>query len=380
MMKIVIAIDSMKGSLSSMEAGRAFAEGVEKAVEAQVIVRPMADGGEGTAEALIEGMGGSWTQVLAAGPLGEPVKASYGYVNGGKKAVIEIAAAAGITLIPEHRRNILKTGTYGVGEIIRDAVQKGCRDFLIGIGGSATNDCGIGMLCALGVQFLDADGNCIGKKGEDCGKIETIRLEDMLPELKECRFQIACDVTNPLYGENGASYIYGPQKGGTAEQVCQMERMHRHFAALTAKAVGKDVAACPGAGAAGGLGFAFLAYLNASLEPGVRLVMKTVGLEECLKDADYVITGEGCLDGQTVMGKVPAGVARLAKKYRPVVIAVAGSVSEDAGCCNQAGIDAYFPILPKAMPLDEAMRPAEAAKNITRTAEQLFRLIQAVKG
>ncbi|MCH1983048.1 glycerate kinase [Ruminococcus sp. OA3] len=376
-MKVVIATDSLKGSLSSVEAGRALAAGIKKAAEAEVKIVPMADGGEGTAEALVDGMGGQWEEVLVTGPLGNPVTARYGYIKDKKQAVIEMASAAGITLVQERERDIMKAGTRGVGEMIRDAVERGCRDFLIGIGGSATNDCGTGMLCALGAEFLDREGKHVGNKGEDCGQIVTIRLNGMMPELKECRFCIACDVTNPLYGENGASCIFGPQKGGTKEQVRRMERMHRQFADLTKRTIGKDVAACPGAGAAGGLGFAFLAFLNASLEPGIDLVMRAVGLEECVRDADYVITGEGCLDAQTVMGKVPAGVARLAKKYGAVVIAVAGSVKEEAYLCNRAGIDAFFPIMPGAIRLEDAMRPDETARNLNRTAEQIFRLLTA---
>lgn len=378
-MKVVIAIDSLKGSLSSADAGRAIAAGIQKAAEAKVEVVPMADGGEGTAEALVEGMGGQWVEIPVTGPIGKTVKARYGFIREKRQAVIEMASAAGITLVGEDERDILKAGTSGVGELIRDAIHRGCREFLIGIGGSATNDCGTGMLSVLGAEFLDREGNRIGMKGEDCGQISAIRLDGMMPELKECRFRIACDVTNPLYGEHGASCVFGPQKGGSAEQVRLMERMHRQFADLTKRTTGKDAAQCPGAGAAGGLGFAFLAFLNASLEPGIDLVLKAVGLEACVRDADFVITGEGCLDAQTVMGKVPAGVAKLAKRYGAVVIAVAGSVKEEASLCNQAGIDAFFPILPGAMRLEAAMRPDETARNLSRTAEQIFRLITAVR-
>ncbi|MGI6006035.1 MAG: glycerate kinase [Ruminococcus sp.] len=379
-MKIVTAIDSFKGSLSSLEVGRAFARGVKKVFpDAEIAVIPMADGGEGTARVITEGLNGEWVEISAEDPMHRPRTAGYGLLRDGKTAVMEMAEAAGLTLIEEEERNILKASTWGVGRMIRDAIERGCRNFIIGIGGSATNDCGIGMLQALGIRFYDKDGCEIGRYGEDCGKVEKICLEGQMSELKDCRFRVACDVTNPLLGEQGASYIYGPQKGGNPDQVKAMERMHRHFAAKTVEIRGRDYSGCPGAGAAGGLGFAFLAYLNAVLEPGVDLVMKAVSLESRIKDADYVITGEGCLDGQSAMGKVPAGVSRIAKKYGIPVIAVAGNVLPEAQKCHSGGMDAFFSILPAAMDLKKAMEPGVAESNVEWTAEEIMRLIKAAE-
>lgn len=378
-MEIVIAIDSLKGSLSSVEAGNAFAAGIKRVSEVRTIVKPMADGGEGTVEALTEGLGGSLIETKAQDPFHREITAVYGYIEKEQKAIIEIAAAAGLTLMEGEKKDIYRASTYGVGQVIRDAIGRGSRDFLIGIGGSATNDCGIGMLAALGFEFYDREGKKLGFYGADCGKVERICLDNRMPELEECRFRIACDVSNPLLGKNGASYIYGPQKGGSPKQVSEMERMHQCFAKKTEEAAGKNYAEYPGAGAAGGLGFAFLSYLDAVLEPGIHTVMNAVKLEECLKNADYVITGEGRLDGQSLMGKVPVGVAQLAKKYDVPVIAVAGGISQDAGKCHDMGIDAFFSILPGAMKLEEAMEKNTAVRNITQAAEEVMRLILAVE-
>lgn len=372
-MKIVVAIDSFKGSLSSIEAGNACKEGILKAAEAEVVVKPLADGGEGTTEAFVEGMGGDWVNIQVMGPLGYPVNASYGVLRESKMAVIEMAAAAGIVV--EKQKDVKAATTYGVGEMIRSAVQNGCRDFLIGIGGSATNDCGLGMLTALGVRFYSADGTPVGIRGEDTGKVASVDVSQMMEELAECHFQVACDVRNPLCGENGASYIFGPQKGAETEELEMFNKFHENFARCTKEALGNDFKDSPGAGAAGGLGFAFLSYLKADLQPGIELVMRAVGMEDELKDADYVITGEGCLDHQTAMGKVPVGVAKLAKKYNIPVIGVAGGVTDGASKCNEEGIDAYFSIMPGVMTLEEAMDTAKAKSNMTNTVEQIFRLI-----
>lgn len=379
MKKVVIAIDSMKGSLSSVEAGRAFARGVRQAVPCEIAVSPLADGGEGTVEALVEGLGGTWKSIVVQDPVGNPVTASYGWIEQEKRAIIEIAAAAGLTLVAPEARDIRRASSGGIGQMIRHAAGQGCRDFIIGIGGSAVNDCGIGMLHMLGVTFLDHEGHMLGTRGEDCGAVAYISTESMMPELKECRFQIACDVKNPLYGPTGASFVYGPQKGGTPKDVADMEQMHRHFAEKTYEALGKDCAGCPGAGAAGGLGFAFLAYLGADLEPGIDIVMGATRLEEQIRDADYVVTGEGCLDAQSVMGKAPIGVARIAKKYGVPVLAVAGSILPESRVCNENGIDAYFSILPRTMTLAEAMDKESAKEHVQNTAEQLFRLIAAAE-
>lgn len=375
-MKVVIAVDSFKGSLSSMEAGRAAKAGILAArPDASVIIKPLADGGEGTTDALIEGLGGRKIAITVTGPMGHPVPACYGYLSVSSTAVIEMAAAAGITLVPPEDRNPLTASTYGVGEIIQDAVLRGCRNFIIGIGGSVTNDGGIGMLKALGFRFLDKDGRDAGEGGQALGKIMFIDTQGCNPLLAGCRFQVACDVTNPLCGKNGATYIYGPQKGVTEGLLDKLDKDMAHYAAVTAGTLGSHYAKVEGAGAAGGLGFAFLSYLGASLSPGIDLVLDAVGLREELADADIVVTGEGCLDAQTAMGKAPAGVARLAKEYGIKVIAFAGTVTKEASACIDAGIDAYFPVIRGVTTLEEAMKPDTARENITAAVEQVFRLL-----
>lgn len=377
-MKVVIAIDSLKGSLTSIEAGKAIKEGILNVIDAEVIVKPLADGGEGTTEALVEGLGGETVEIFVMGPQKDKIKAAYGYIAESKTAIIEMAAAAGIMLVGEEK-NPMEATTYGVGEMIKDAINRGCRNFIIGIGGSATNDGGIGMLTALGFDFYDNNGNKLGIDAKELGKISVIFTENAIPELSECNFKIACDVINQLCGENGATYIYGPQKGVTEEIKEKLDKDMAHYAKVTKKYLNNDYSEASGAGAAGGLGFAFLSYLHGDLQPGIELVIDTVKLEECIKDADYVITGEGCLDKQTAMGKAPVGVAKLAKKYDKTVIALAGSVTDDAVKCNENGIDAYFPILLKVIPLQEAMKKETARKNIVKTTEQIFRLISAIE-
>lgn len=374
-MKVVIAIDSLKGSLSSMEAGFAIKDGILKAKpDAQILVKPLADGGEGSTDALIEGLGGERIDLTATGPMGTPVSCYYGYLKDRNTAVMEMASAAGITLVPDAEKNPYKATTYGVGEMILHAIEKGCRDFIIGIGGSATNDGGIGMLKALGFEFLDADGNDVGEGGQALAKVASIHTSNVHPALSDCTFNIACDVNNPLCGENGATYIYGPQKGVTDAMKESLDQDMASFAACTAQSLGTDYALTPGAGAAGGLGFAFLSYLNASLTPGIELILDAVHLEEELSNADIVITGEGRLDHQTAMGKAPVGVAKLAKKHGAKVLAFAGAVTKDATACNAAGIDAFFPIVRGVTTLEEAMNPENARANMIATVEQVFRL------
>ena len=375
-MNVVIAIDSLKGSLSSLEAGRAIESGIHLAVpSAKVQIRPLADGGEGTVEALTLGMGGTLHTVTVTGPLGEPVACTYGILPESRTAIIEMAGAAGITLVPEEKRNPLYTTTYGVGEVICDAIANGCRHFIVGIGGSATNDGGVGMLQALGFEMLTQDGNAIPLGAAGLSSLARITDTNVIPELKDCTFRIACDVTNPLCGPNGCSAIFGPQKGAPPDRIAQMDLWLAHYASLTANQYPHADAAAPGTGAAGGLGFAFLAYMNAVLESGIKIVLEETGLEEVIQSADLVVTGEGRLDGQTVMGKAPIGVAALAKKYGKPVIAFSGSVTEDATACNRHGIDAYFPILRGVQTLKEAMNSDNARKNMTAAAEQVFRLI-----
>lgn len=377
-MKVTIAIDSMKGSLTSLEAGQAAAEGIKRVYDdADICVRPLADGGEGTVEALTRGMGGTLRRITVTGPLGRPVECEYGIIEENKTAVVEMAGAAGITLVTESERNPLHTTTFGVGEVIRDAIERGCRRFVVGIGGSATNDGGIGMLQALGFGMLDKDGVQVPFGALGLPDIVEITDDNVLPELTDCTFRIACDVTNPLCGERGCSAVFGPQKGADPDIIRQMDAWLEQFAALTRKKYEGVDPLRPGTGAAGGLGFAFLGFTSAVLESGVKIVLEETRLEEYVKDADIVITGEGRLDGQTVMGKAPVGVAGTAKKYGKMVIAVSGCVTKDAVACNRKGIDAYFPILRGVVTLEEAMEPDNARGNLADTVEQVFRLIQA---
>ena len=376
-MNITIAIDSFKGSLSSMEAGQAVAEGIRRVMpSAEIRIRPLADGGEGTTEALTAGLGGELKSLTVTGPLGRPVTASYGLIRERKMAVLEMASAAGLTLISQEERNPLEATTYGVGEMIRDAIGEGCRHFLVGIGGSATNDGGTGMLSALGFQFLDSEGHPIPLGAKGLENLARISAENARLELSQCSFHIACDVTNPLCGENGCSAVYGPQKGADPEMIGQMALWMERCGDLAARTFPAADKEAPGAGAAGGLGFAFLTFLNGSLESGVGMVLKEINLKDDIRDADLVITGEGRLDAQTVMGKAPIGVAHLAKEYGKPVIAFSGAVTREAGLCNQHGIDAFFPIMRGVVSLQEALDPGEARINAADTAEQVFRLIQ----
>ena len=376
-MKAVIAIDSLKGSLSSMEAGYAAADGIRRVhgQDAEIVVRPLADGGEGTVEALVSGMSGVTQNVMVTGPLGIPVNCEYGIIESSHTAVIEMSGAAGITLVPDEKRNPLYTTTYGVGEVIKDAISKGCRRFIVGIGGSATNDGGIGMLQALGYGFLDKEGKQVPFGARGLEVLEEITDTYVLPELAECEFRVACDVTNILCGEEGCSAVFGPQKGATPSMIMQMDKWLEKYAALAEKKCTKINANQAGTGAAGGLGFAFLSFTNAVLESGIKIVLEETSLEKYMENADIVITGEGRLDGQTAMGKAPVGVARLAKKHDIPVIAFAGSVTKEAVACNQNGIDAFFPILRGVVTLEEAMKPENAKANMTDTVEQVFRLM-----
>lgn len=379
-MKVAVAIDSLKGSLSSLEAGEAVKAGILKAMpDAEVWVRPMADGGEGTVEALTLGMQGRLETVEVTGPLGRPVLAVYGMIEEKKTAIIEMSAAAGITLVDSSQRNPLHTTTFGVGEIIKDAIEKGCRHFIVGIGGSATNDGGSGMLQALGFGLLNQNGEQIPQGAKGLKELVAITDVNVIPELRECSFRIACDVTNPLCGSQGCSAVYGPQKGATAEMIRKMDAWLSHYAEVAQEKYNHANPNQPGTGAAGGLGFAFLSFLNASLQSGITIVLEETGLETYIRQADLVVTGEGRLDSQTVMGKAPAGVAELAQKNGKKVIAFSGCVAEDARVCNEHGIEAYFPILRTVVPVKEALKKETAQKNMTATAEQVFRLIKMLQ-
>lgn len=379
MKNFVIAIDSFKGSLTTFSAGEAVKEAIcELYKNAETIISPIADGGEGTVEAIVSANKGEFVGVDVCNPLGKKIKAYYGYVPSTKTAIIEMSAAAGITLISESERNPMNTTTFGVGEMILDAISKGCRKFVIGIGGSATNDGGVGMLQALGFEFLDKNGKQVLLGAKGLKDIAIIKTENVVKELNECYFCVACDVKNVLCGDNGCSAIYGPQKGATSEMIKDMDLWLENYANLTKKVVPTSDANIPGTGAAGGMGFALLSYLDAKLESGIELVMRETGLEKHIKDADMVITGEGRLDGQSYMGKAPIGVAKLAKKYNKPVIAFSGCVTDDAVVCNEHGIDAFFPIVRKPCTLEDAMNIDNAYKNLKDTACQVFRLIKKI--
>lgn len=382
-MKVVIAIDSFKGSLSSLEAAESIKKGIcEIYKDAQVKISPLADGGEGTTYALTKGMNGEFRKVNVFGPLEDSkVLATYGIIKDTKTAIIEMSQAAGITLVPPEKRNPLYTTTYGVGEMIKDAIQQGCRHFIVGIGGSATNDGGIGMLQALGYDFFDESENKISQGASACELEHLVRIDDsnVIKELKECDFKIACDVTNPLCGKNGCSEVFGPQKGANDDMVKKMDNWLKNYSILAKKIKPKADANYPGTGAAGGLGFAFLTFTKASLESGIDIVLKETKLEELVKDADIVVTGEGRLDKQTVMGKAPIGVAQIAKKYNKKVIAFAGVVTKEARILNKNGIDAFFPILREVITEEEAMSKEVSSANLEETAREVFALIKAME-
>lgn len=377
-MNVIVAIDSLKGSLSSLQAGAAAKAGILRAIpNATVSVKPVADGGEGTVNALVSGLSGRSVTIAVTGPLGETVEATYGILPD-HTAVIEMAEAAGLPLVPAEKRNPMITTTYGVGEMILHALDEGCRSFIIGIGGSATNDGGTGMLRALGCHFRKADGTDIAPGAQELAGLAAIETEALDPRLKESRFSIACDVTNPLCGPNGASYIFAPQKGADPATVRKLDAALVHLADITAATLGTDLRDQPGAGAAGGLGFAFASYLNGTLRPGVDIVLDAVLPESELRAADIVVTGEGRFDGQTAMGKAPVGIARRAKACGCKVIVLAGSVEHSGARATQQNlplIDAVFPILPGAMTLEEAMHEDVAYENMEYTAEQVFRVV-----
>lgn len=375
-MKILIAMDSFKGSLSSVKTGNAVKDAILRLDNnANVIVKPLADGGEGTVEALASGFDSEIIELTVKNPLLKPVKAKYCILKETDTAVIEMASASGITLISADERNPLVTTTYGVGELIKDAIKRGCRRFIVGIGGSATNDGGTGMLTALGFEFLDKYNNPIAFGAIGLKDLFKIKTDNVIPELKECIFNIACDVTNPLCGENGCSAVFAPQKGATPEMIDNMDIWLKNYAQIAKKVSTKADEDYAGAGAAGGLGFAFLSFTSSALRSGIEIVLEETKIENDVKDADIVVTGEGRLDSQTVMGKAPIGVAKLAKKYGKTVIAFSGCVTEDAEVCNEHGIDAYFPIIRGVTTLEEALNSDNAYKNLTATAYQVFRLI-----
>lgn len=374
-MKITIMIDSFKGSISSLVAGNQIKKTIlKKHPEYEIKVLALADGGEGTVDALSESVDAKTYTVTVHGPSMNLVEAKYIITGKENTAVMEMSQASGINLICGEK-NPFKATTIGVGEMIKNALDRGIRDFIIGIGGSATNDAGYGMLKALGVKFLDGNGNEIEDGPVGFEKLETINIDNLDERILDSRISIACDVKNPLLGENGASYIYGPQKGASEKDVVILDALLKKFHEKTLKLHGNSDENYPGAGAAGGLGYAFLNYLNAELKPGVELILQMSGAENFIKDSDLVITGEGKLDSQTGNGKAPAGVAALAKKYGKKVIAFSGIVDNSALSLNDQGIDAFFPILDKLQDQNEAMAEKKTLENLDRCVSQVFNLL-----
>ncbi|MDU9691161.1 glycerate kinase [Priestia aryabhattai] len=374
-MKIVIAPDSFKESLTALHVCEAVEKGIRTHFpDAEISKVPMADGGEGTVQSLVDATGGQIIQAKVTGPLDKEVEAFYGILGDGKTAVIEMAAASGLHHVPMDERNPLITTTRGTGELILKALDHKVKHIIIGIGGSATNDGGAGMAKALGAKLLDANGAEIKEGGGSLDQLTAIDLTNLDSRLAEVKVEVACDVDNPLTGETGASAVFGPQKGATSDMVRQLDRNLAHYAAVIEKEMDIHIQNVPGAGAAGGLGGGLLAFLSAELKPGVDIVIKATELENYIKDADLVITGEGRIDGQTIYGKTPIGVAKTAKKHSVPVIAIAGSIGAGSEAVYEHGISALFSVVPGAVDLSEALE--KAGENIERTAKNVASVIR----
>lgn len=372
----VLAPDSFKESMTAKEVCIAMEKGLKKIFpEATYIHVPMADGGEGTVQSLIDATQGQIFQQTVVGPLGEPVEATYGVMGDGDIAVIEMASASGIHHVNQDTKNPLITTTYGTGQLIRACLDKGIKKIILGIGGSATNDGGAGMAEALGVKFYDEAGERLSRGGGALGRLHHIDISGIDERLANIDILVACDVTNPLCGENGASHIFGPQKGATPEMVSMLDGNLSHYANLIKAQLGKDIASQPGAGAAGGLGAGLMAFTDCTLQKGIEIVIEYSGLREKLSEADFCFTGEGRIDSQTKFGKTPYGVARTAKENSVPVIAVSGCVGSGVEDLYQEGIDAIFGIIPHAKSIDGLLK--EGALNMERACENIGRLIKA---
>ncbi|WP_318465682.1 glycerate kinase [Photobacterium leiognathi] len=369
-MKIIIAPDSYKESLTAMEVATAIENGFRQVIpNAEYIKLPMADGGEGTVQSLVDASNGTIIERSVTGPLGEQVNGFFGLMGDGKTAIIEMAAASGLHLVSPEQRNPMLTTSFGTGELILAALDKGVEHIIVGIGGSATNDGGIGMAQALGVRFLDENNKQISYSGGALDRLHRIDINNIDPRLASVKLEVACDVDNPLCGEKGASQVFGPQKGATPEMVTQLDNNLAHYAEIIKRDLGKNVKDMAGAGAAGGMGAALLGLFNAQLRPGIEIVMDAVNLADVLQDADLVITGEGRIDSQTIHGKTPIGVARAAKRFNKPVIGIAGCLSYDCNVVHEHGIDAVFSVVPRSVSLAEAL--AEAAINVELTARNV---------
>ncbi|MCG9782449.1 glycerate kinase [Vibrio brasiliensis] len=369
-MKVVIAPDSYKESLTAMEVATAIESGFKEIMpDAEYIKLPMADGGEGTVQSLVDATGGDIVTVEVTGPLGQPVEGFYGLLGDGSTAVIEMAAASGLHLVEPDERNPLLTTTYGTGELIKAALDRGVDHIIIGIGGSSTNDGGVGMAQALGAKLLDANGADLPFGGGALAELVSIDLSGLDSRLATVQLEVACDVDNPLCGPKGASHIFGPQKGATPEMVTELDANLAHYAEVIRQTNGKEVINQAGAGAAGGLGAALLGLFDATLRPGISIVMDAVNLAEVVKDADLVITGEGRIDSQTIHGKTPIGVARTAKLYNLPVIGIAGSTAQDCRVVHDHGLDAVYSVVLGATDLPTALK--EAAFNVEMTSRNI---------
>jgi len=378
-MKIVIAPDSYKESLTALEVATEIEAGFREIFpDAQYRTIPLADGGEGTVAALVAATGGQLVPLEVTGPLGAPVQAFYGLSGDGNSAIVEMAAASGLALVPPGLRDPLATTSYGTGELIKAALDAGARHLIVGIGGSATNDGGAGMLQALGVKLQDRVGGEIGFGGGGLANLECIKVSGLDPRLKGCRVEVACDVDNPMTGPKGASAVFGPQKGATPQMVVLLDENLARYARVIGRDLGVQVDSAPGAGAAGGMGAALLAFLGAELRPGIEIVMEAVGLEGSIRDADLVITGEGRIDSQTVHGKTPIGVARLAKRHGKPVLGIAGCLSTDVGVVYEHGIDAVFSVISRAGTVAEALN--DAAANVRAASRNIAATLKVALG
>ncbi|EGR0318374.1 TPA: glycerate kinase [Vibrio cholerae] len=372
-MKVVIAPDSFKESLTAKQVCDAIQAGLARVWhDAKFVAIPVADGGEGTVQSLVDATQGRLVEVKVMGPQGKRVEAFYGMLGDNQTAVIEMAAASGLHHVPVAQRDPKLTTSFGTGELIRHALDQGVTKLIIGLGGSATNDGGVGMLAALGARFTNADGDPIQLTGGGLRELTHIDLQDFDPRLQHCDILVACDVNNPLCGDKGASAVFGPQKGATPEDVQLLDGALRQFGLLTEKVTGKMVLESAGAGAAGGMGAALLAYTQARLRPGIEIVLETVQLAHQVSDADLVITGEGRIDSQTVHGKTPMGVAKVAKRFDVPVLALCGCTGDNYQAVYQCGIDAVFAAVPRAMSLDDALK--ESDFNLADLAENVARL------
>ena len=373
--KIIVASDSFKGSLSSLDVAEAAAKAIhEIEPQCEVVKVDVADGGEGTMDALRRTLGGDKISVEVSDPLGRPVQASYVILEDGVTAVLEMAVASGLPLLASDERNPLRTSTYGTGQLIADALNRGCRKFLVGIGGSATNDAGMGMLQALGVRFFDAEGEELQGKGESLEKVEDIDISGLCYGLKESEFIVACDVEAPLYGPDGAAHVYAPQKGADPVMVELLDNGLRHFSEIVLRSLQtpEDYSKTPGTGAAGGLGFGFVAFLSARLERGIEMVLDAIGFDSIIENADLIITGEGRVDSQTLTGKTPYGVLKRAMRQGIPVVAIGGSVALDQKAAREAGFAGVYAATPAGMPLETAMRPSVASDNIYNTVRNIL--------